>query len=82
MPSVCTLQKLMKSVDFKPCFNHNILATMKKAMETTNPMDMVCAIITDEMSVKQAAHYNESADKIEGFEEVSVLHMLPTMLLH
>ncbi|XP_073725539.1 uncharacterized protein [Misgurnus anguillicaudatus] len=85
MPSVRTLLKLMKSIDFKPGFNHNILATMKAAMETTNPMDKVCAIITDEMSLKQAVHYNESADRIEGFEdlvEVSVLHMLSTMPLH
>lgn len=69
MPSVRTLQKLMKSIDLKPGFNHNILATMKKAMETTKPMDKVCAIITDEMSLKQAVHYNESADRIEGFED-------------
>ncbi|KAK7169962.1 hypothetical protein R3I94_000258 [Phoxinus phoxinus] len=69
MPSVRTLQKLMKSIDFKPGFNHTILATMKKAMETTKPMDKVCAIITDEMSLKQAVHYNESADRIESFED-------------
>lgn len=42
---------------------------MKKAMETTRPMDKVCAIIADEMSLKQAVHNNWSADWIEGFED-------------
>jgi len=32
-------------------------------------MDKVCAIITDDMSLKQAVPYNESADRIEGFED-------------
>ncbi|XP_033502419.2 uncharacterized protein LOC117269502 [Epinephelus lanceolatus] len=70
MPSVRTLKKVMKSVDFKPGFNRSVLTTMQKAMENTKPMDKVCAIITDKMSIKEAVHYNESADKVEGFEDL------------
>lgn len=69
MPSVRTVQKLLKSIDLKPVFNQNILANMKKAMETTETVDKVCAIITDEMSVKQAVHYDEFAERIKGFED-------------
>ncbi|KAL0161347.1 hypothetical protein M9458_045072, partial [Cirrhinus mrigala] len=69
MPSVCTLQKTCQAVDFKTGFNTNILSTMRKAMETTKPIDKLCAIVTDEMSLKEAVHYNEAADRVEGFED-------------
>ncbi|RXN35516.1 gypsy retrotransposon integrase 1 [Labeo rohita] len=69
LPAKAYTFKLMKSIDFKPGFNHNILATMKKAMETTKPVDKICDIITDEISLKQAVHYNEPVDRIEGFED-------------
>ncbi len=38
-------------------------------METTKPIDKLCAIVTDEMSLKEAVHYNEAADRVEGFED-------------
>lgn len=69
MPSVRTLQKAIQAVDFKTGFNNTVLATMKKAMETTKPIDKLCAIITDEMSLKEALHYDEAADRVEGFED-------------
>ncbi|KAI2647200.1 Transposable element P transposase [Labeo rohita] len=69
MPSVRTLQKTCQAVDFKTGFNTNILSTMRKAMETTKPIDKLCAIVTDEMSLKEAVHYNEAADRVEGFED-------------
>lgn len=74
MPSVRTLQKVIKSPDFKPGFNQSILSTIKKAMETMTPRDKVCAIITDEMSLKQAVHYDEPADRVKGFEELGKSH--------
>lgn len=69
MPSVRTLQKNNQAVDFKTGFNNNVLATMKKFMETIKPIDKLCAIITDEMSLKEALHYDEAADRVEGFED-------------
>ncbi len=69
MPSIRTLQKIFQDVDFKTGFNSNVLSTMRKAMETTKPIDKLCAIITDEMSLKEAVHYNEAADRVEGFED-------------
>ncbi|RXN38322.1 Transposable element P transposase [Labeo rohita] len=69
MPSVRTLQKTCQAVDFKTGFNTNILSTMRKAMETTKPIDKLCAIVTDEMSLKEAVHYNEAADRVERFED-------------
>ncbi|RXN38725.1 THAP domain-containing [Labeo rohita] len=61
-------QKTCQAVDFKTGFNTNILSTMRKAMETTKPIDKLCAIVTDEMSLKEAVHYNEVADRVERFE--------------
>ncbi len=69
MPSIRTMQKTFQAVDFKTGFNSNILSTMRKAMETTKPIDKLCAIITDEMSLKKPVHYNEAADWVEGFED-------------
>ncbi len=69
MPSIRTMQKTFQAVDFKTGFNSNILSTMRKAMETTKPIDKLCAIITDEMSLKRPVHYNEAADWVEGFED-------------
>ncbi len=72
MPSIRTLQKTFQAVDFKTGFNSNVLSTMRKAMETTKPIkpiDKLCAIVTDEMSLKEAVHYNEAADRVEGFED-------------
>ncbi|CAM4574539.1 unnamed protein product [Leuciscus chuanchicus] len=69
MPSVRTLQKTIQAADFKTGFNNTVLATMKKAMETNKPIDKLCAIITDEMSLKEALHYDEAADRVEGFED-------------
>ncbi|CAL8359820.1 unnamed protein product [Merluccius merluccius] len=46
-------------------------------METMTPMDKVCAIITDEMAVKQAVHYDEPADTIKGFEDLGKSHRSP-----
>ena len=77
MPSVRTLQKVIKSLNFKTGFNQCILSTISKAMETMTPRDKVCAIITDEMALKQAVHYDEPADTIKGFEDLGKSHRSP-----
>ncbi|KAL0146898.1 hypothetical protein M9458_057837 [Cirrhinus mrigala] len=81
---VCKLKTKLREVNQlkitrKACVNkESMIKHLKKllpakaytfAMETTKPVDKICAIITDEISLKQAVHYNEPADRIEGFED-------------
>lgn len=69
MPSVSTLKRVIKAVDVQPGFNANMLSTLGKAMENARPIDKICAIVTDEMSLKEALHYVEGSDRVEGFED-------------
>ena len=69
LPSVSTLQRVMKAVKIYPGFNENILEALKKKIPSMP--SKLCVVVFDEMSLKAQLTYNAETDQVEGLEDYS-----------
>ncbi|GFO33328.1 THAP domain-containing protein 9 [Plakobranchus ocellatus] len=73
LPSVSTLRKGMLSLDLKPGFSPTILQALKVKVKSMTPDEKRCALVFDEMSIKEAVCYDPKHDVVRGFEDYAHL---------
>ena len=69
LPSVSTLRRAMQNVKIYPGFNKNILQALEKKVSAMPKSGKACAIVFDEMAIKEGLSYNFEEDNIEGVED-------------
>ena len=69
LPDVSTLRLAMRKVKIFPGFNENILDALKRKISNMSPDSAACALVFDEMSLKEGLEYNKEEDNIEGLED-------------
>lgn len=67
LPSVRTIQRLLKAVDINPGLNASTLKQLKQKASEMLPANKICALLFDEISLKKRLIYNECSDKVEGY---------------
>ena len=70
LPSKSTLQRSLQKTDIRPGFNTKILNAMEVKAKTMSSQDRLCALVLDEMSIKEFAQYDRTHDTIEGFVDL------------
>ena len=71
LPSIRTLRRTMQKIDINCGFHPNILDALKTRCASMDDKTRLCAVVYDEMAIKQHMEYNNSSDRIEGFESIA-----------
>lgn len=69
LPSVQTLRNCMQKVNIRPGFHHSILEGLKAKVENMSEKQKLCAIVYDEMAIKENLVYDVERDSVEGLED-------------
>lgn len=69
LPSPRTLQRSIESLQISPGLNDIIFDMIKKKVVQFTPLDRLCIICMDEVSLKANLYYNISRDEIIGLED-------------
>ena len=69
LPSVKTLSRVMEKINVYPGFNENIMKALRQKVALQSNQERLCAVVMDEMAIKEALLYNAEMDAIEGFED-------------
>ena len=64
------LKSYLKRVDIKPGFHENIFDALKYKAEEMRTHSKLCALLFDEMSIKQRVSYDVSNDNVWGLEDI------------
>jgi len=59
----------MRNTGIYPSFNANIISALKEKVNTTVEHSEICAVLFDEMSLKEEVVYNVEKDHVEGLED-------------
>lgn len=70
LPAVRTLRRAMQNIQIYPGFHESILAALKEKVGSMSEKQKLCALVFDEMSIKEHLSYNAQTDRIEGFENL------------
>ena len=68
LPSKNTLKRTLQKMNIWPGFSPEVFSTLKSKVESMRKEDKACAVIFDEMSLKEALNYDHSNDCIVGME--------------
>lgn len=66
---MATLRRAFKKIKVYPGFNHNILEAIKVKLRSLPADSNLCALVFDEMALKETVAYNPERDEVEGFED-------------
>ena len=69
LPSIATLRREMRKVRVYPGFSENILTSLKEKLAVMPEGSHICALLFDEMAIKEQVQYNIERDEVEGFED-------------
>ena len=69
LPSVSTLQRVLRNVQVYPGFNNNILKALKQKVSSMPPNAELCCVVFDEMTIRETVTYNMERDFVEGLED-------------
>ena len=69
LPGVSTLKALMKHVDINPGFHAAVLEGSRMKTTSMSPSSKLCAIVLDEMSIKEHVLYNVASDRVDSLED-------------
>ena len=69
LPTIRTLKQEMQKLDIKPGFHPSILTGMQEKVKNFSEKQKLCAIIFDEMSLKEAITYSPQKDRMDGSED-------------
>ena len=73
LPSISTLQRTMQRIQVYPGFNDDILTALRAAVSSMPPTSALCAVVFDEMSVKEGVSHNIEKDEVKGLENFGCL---------
>ncbi|XP_063374290.1 uncharacterized protein LOC134661987 [Cydia amplana] len=69
LPSVKTLQNVLKKIPMEPGLNKSVLDHLVMAGQHKNEKEKVCALLFDEIALKPRLLYNSSTGNVEGFRD-------------
>lgn len=69
LPGITTLKRTMRKVKIYPGFNGNILEALQKKVTAMPAGGEICAVVFDEMTIKEGLSYNVEEDNVEGLED-------------
>lgn len=69
LPSRTTLTRSLNCIPISTGINDALFKHLKERVEMFSEAKKFCSLIFDEVSLSEGLHYNESLDKIEGFED-------------
>ena len=69
LPGISTLKSYLKRVDIKPGFHENIFDALRCKAEHMSTHSKLCAILFEEMSIKERVSYDVSNDNVCGLED-------------
>ena len=70
LPTVKTLRKSLLKLEIYPGFSPKFLSVFKQKVDKMAEKDRVCALVFDEMSLKEAVTYDRTRDVVEGYEDL------------
>ena len=70
LPGVSTLKSYLRKVDIKPGFHQNVLDGLASKVEHMSSAAKLCAIVFDEMAIKERVSYDVSTDSVYGLEDL------------
>lgn len=70
LPSVATLRRIMRKISVYPGINHKVINALKAKVSNMPQNSNVCALIFDEMSLREEVVYNKERDEVEGLEDL------------
>ena len=73
LPCVKTLKKWVRNLDIKAGFHQSILNGLKIKSASMSERSKLCAVVFDEMTIKEYLEYNAGLDKVEGLEDLGDL---------
>ena len=73
LPSVNTLRRSVRNLKIRPGVSEQFLETFKLRVKSMSEQSKLCAIVFDEMSLKENVNYDIHADQIEGLEDLGHL---------
>ena len=82
LPSKNTLKRTLQIMHIWPGFSPEVLSTLKAKVESMRKEDKACAVIFDEMSLKEALNYDHSNYFIVGMENFGDLLPNPHFLVN
>lgn len=69
LPSAATLRELLHKIPCDTGINSSVQSHLKKTAEGMKDLEKVCIIMWDEMSLTPHIQYDQSKDKLVGFED-------------
>ena len=69
LPAERTLRRYMQKIQIYPGFSNAIISALHIKTQTMKVDAKLCAIIMDEMSIRESIAYNAGRDEVEGFED-------------
>ena len=69
LPTVRTLRKSLQHLHIHPGFSPQLLDAFKIKVAAMSTEDKLCAVIFDEMAIKECVTYDAERDQIEGYED-------------
>ena len=69
LPTERTLRKHMEQIHIYPGFSNAIISALQINTQGMKSDAKLCAIVMDEMSIKESIAYNAGRDEVEGFED-------------
>ena len=69
VPTPRTLRKHMQDIHIYPGFSDSIISALEIKTQTMKLDAKLCAIVMDEMAIKESLLYSAGWDKVEGFED-------------
>jgi hypothetical protein len=73
LPSKSTLYKFFKNIPFETGINEEIFLKLKTRIEKMKPIEKICKLMFDEMTLSTDLTYSKSDDKIVGYEDLGSL---------
>lgn len=72
-PSISTVRRWIGKFSCPPGFNSSIFEGLEKKFKDESEVIKYCALLLDEMSIKECLEYDKNRDFIEGFEDLGEL---------
>lgn len=73
LPSISVIRKWIGNSKFNPGFSPKHFNDIKIKVETMSEKEKCCTVVFDEMRIKSYLEYNQSLDRVEGFEDLGFL---------
>ena len=69
LPSVRTMRRAVQGIQIFPGFSENILQALSLKVHSLPANHALCALIFDELSIKEMVSYDKERDRVEGLED-------------